>query len=82
MLTLARRTMPSAKCTHIFVHQNLSASKTEKFLKCRTNKTRYIYPAWAIDSARAGRRLAEANYASPVFNEVGTALLSVSRAPR
>ncbi|ORY88968.1 hypothetical protein BCR35DRAFT_323995 [Leucosporidium creatinivorum] len=63
------KTMPSAQCTHIFVHQNLSASKIEKFLKCRTNKTRYVYPAWAIDSAKAGRRLGEANYASPVFSE-------------
>ncbi|KAM0790729.1 hypothetical protein ACM66B_004584 [Microbotryomycetes sp. NB124-2] len=71
------RVMPSAKCTHVFVHRNLSASKTEKLIKCRRNFTKFVKPAWAVDSALAGKRLSEANYAAPLLGESQTSVHEV-----
>ncbi|KAK4052354.1 hypothetical protein OIV83_002156 [Microbotryomycetes sp. JL201] len=71
------RVMPSAKCTHVFVHRNLSASKTEKLIKCRRNFTKFVKPAWAVDSALAGKRLSEAEYATPLLGESQTSVHEV-----
>lgn len=66
--------MESAKCTHIFVYQHLSASKTQSVLTRKVNKVKYVTPTWAVESLRAGRRLREANFAAPVFSQVSLSL--------
>lgn len=66
----ARSTVPSARCTHVFIRENLSGSKAQKFLESnRKNGTKLVTPQWAIECARRGRRVAEAQFAAPVYNE-------------
>ncbi|GAA5857124.1 hypothetical protein JCM9279_006017 [Rhodotorula babjevae] len=63
-------TVPSARCTHVFIRENLSGSKAQKFLESnRKNGTKLVTPQWAIECARRGRRVSEAQFAAPVYNE-------------
>ncbi|KAK4057114.1 hypothetical protein OIO90_002014 [Microbotryomycetes sp. JL221] len=68
------RTMPSGQCTHVIVQRNLSGSKADRLIKKRYNKTKYVQAAWAIESAQAGRRLAEAKFAAPLSSETQTSV--------
>lgn len=57
--------------THIFVTENLSAKKAQHYLEARRkNGTKLVTPEWAIACAERGKRVSEAKYAAPVFNEV------------
>ncbi|GAA5915781.1 hypothetical protein JCM8208_003883 [Rhodotorula glutinis] len=63
-------TVPSARCTHVFIRENLSGSKAQKFLESnRKNGTKLVTPQWATECARRGRRVSEAQFAAPVYNE-------------
>ncbi|GAA5991764.1 hypothetical protein JCM10908_001129 [Rhodotorula pacifica] len=64
-------TVASARVTHIFVTENLSAKKAQHYLEARRkNGTKLVTPQWAIACAEKGRRVSEARYAAPVFNEL------------
>lgn len=64
-------TVASARVTHIFVTENLSAKKAQHYLEARRkNGTKLVTPEWAIACAERGKRVSEAKYAAPVFNEV------------
>ncbi|BGP34210.1 hypothetical protein JCM10296v2_006025 [Rhodotorula toruloides] len=63
-------TMASARCTHIFITQNLSGKKAQHYLEARRkNGTKLVTPEWAIECAKRGRRVVEAKFAAPVYNE-------------
>ena len=67
----SRSTVASARVTHIFVTENLSAKKAQHYLEARRkNGTKLVTPEWAIACAERGKRVSEAKYAAPVFNEV------------
>ncbi|GAA5869149.1 hypothetical protein JCM3774_003965 [Rhodotorula dairenensis] len=64
-------TVASARVTHIFVTENLSAKKAQHYLEARRkNGTKLVTPQWAIACAERGKRVSEAKYAAPVFNEL------------
>ncbi|TKA52085.1 hypothetical protein B0A53_04745 [Rhodotorula sp. CCFEE 5036] len=64
-------TVASARVTHIFVTENLSAKKAQHYLEARRkNGTKLVTPEWAIACAERGKRVSEAKYAAPVFNEL------------
>ena len=55
--------------THILTSQQLSGSKTEKFLNIRSRvKCHVVRPEWLFDSIKAGTKKNEWNY-SVVKNE-------------
>ncbi|BGP02177.1 BRCT domain-containing protein [Rhodotorula toruloides] len=63
-------TMASARCTHIFITQNLSGKKAQHYLEARRkNGTKLVTPEWAIECAKRVRRVGEAKFAAPVYNE-------------
>ncbi|BGP50463.1 hypothetical protein JCM10450v2_006382 [Rhodotorula kratochvilovae] len=65
-------TVGTARCTHVFITSNLSGSKAQKFLEAnRKNGAKLVTPQWAIECARRGRRVSEAQFAAPVYNETG-----------
>jgi type IV secretory pathway TrbF-like protein len=49
--------------THILTSQQLSGSKTHKWLSSKSKVKPYVVrPEWVLDSVEAGKRLAEKNY--------------------
>lgn len=73
-------TMCSARVTHIFVTENLSAKKAQHYLEARRkNGTKLVTPEWAIACAEKGKRVSEAKFAAPVFNEVGRTIQAIAR---
>lgn len=70
-LARIRSTMCSARVTHVFITENLSAKKAQHYLEARRkNGTKLVTPQWAIACAEKGKRVTEARYSAPVFNEV------------
>ncbi|GAA6049269.1 hypothetical protein JCM3770_005914 [Rhodotorula araucariae] len=64
-------TVASPRCTHIFITSNLSGSKAQKYLEAsRKNGAKLVTPQWAVECARRGRRVSEAPFAAPVYNEM------------
>jgi hypothetical protein len=64
---LVRNTASGA--THILTSQQLSGSKTEKFLTARSKvKSHVVRPEWLFDSVKAGTKKNEWNY-SVIKNE-------------
>ncbi|GAA6029103.1 hypothetical protein JCM8097_001597 [Rhodosporidiobolus ruineniae] len=69
---------PSAKTTHIFILENTTASKAQKYLEAKKkNRTKLVVPEWAIECAKVGRRVGEAKYMAPVFNEAQDTVYSI-----
>ncbi|GAA5969541.1 hypothetical protein JCM11641_008150 [Rhodosporidiobolus odoratus] len=65
------KTVGSAKVTHIFITNNLSGSKAQKALEAKKhNGSKLVTPEWAVECARTGRRVSEARFQAPIFNEV------------
>ncbi|BGP26579.1 hypothetical protein JCM10295v2_005532 [Rhodotorula toruloides] len=63
-------TVASARCTHIFITQNLSGKKAQHYLEARRkNGTKLVTPEWAIECAKRGKRVGEAKFMAPVYNE-------------
>ncbi|GAA5963430.1 hypothetical protein JCM3765_003069 [Sporobolomyces pararoseus] len=70
--------MASGKCTHIFSTTNLSGSKAQKYFESnKKNKYKLVTPEWAFACERAGKRLSEASFISPIKHELQESLFEI-----
>ncbi|GAA6004053.1 hypothetical protein JCM10207_006534 [Rhodosporidiobolus poonsookiae] len=65
------KTVASARITHMFVLENLSGKKAHSYLEAKkSNGYKLVTPEWAIECAVKGKRVSEAKFAAPIFNEL------------